>query len=84
MAERPVYRTGKDRFGNIVTLAGAFGTVSHTDAISDIEHGAEVYFVPFDGGGGAAIQVAEGQFGKYLRASWDGQQRNNLVDLPDA
>lgn len=84
MGERAVYRTGKDQYGNIVTLWGQFGSVSHVEAITEIEIGAERYFVPLDGGGGAVIDVIDGPFGKYLRANWDGQQRNNLVDLPDA
>lgn len=84
MADRAVYKTGKDQFGNILALSGEFGTVSHIDAIADIEHGVERYFVPLTGGTAAVIEVAEGQYGKYLRTNWDGQPRNNLADLPDA
>ena len=84
MADRAVYRTAKDQFGNIVGLWGEFGVVSHTDAISDIELGVERYFVPMDGGTVVPIAVNDGPYGKYLRANWDGRQRNNLVDLPDA
>jgi len=84
MADRAVYRTAKDHFGNIVGLWGEFGTVGHSDAISDIEHGVERYWVPLEGGAGSVIEVVNGAFGKYLRANWDGKQRNNLTDLPDA
>jgi hypothetical protein len=84
MADRAVYRTTKDQFGNIVALSGEFGLVSHTDAINDIEQGVERYWVPLEGGTGALVEVAAGPHGKYLRANWDGKQRNNLVDLPDA
>ena len=84
MADRPVYRTAKDQFGNIVGLWGEFGAVSHIDAIAHIEYGTENYFVPMDGGSVVPIAVNSGPYGKYLRANWDGQQRNNLIDLPDA
>ena len=84
MADRAVYRTAKDNFGNIVGLWGDFGTVSHTDAIDDIEHGVERYWVPLEGGAGSIVEVVNGAYGKYLRTNWDGQQRNNLMDLPDA
>lgn len=84
MPDRAVYRTAKDQFGNIVALWGEFGTVDHTVAIRDIEHGAERYWVPLEGGAGALVEVVNGAYGKYLRANWDGLQRNNLIDLPDA
>lgn len=84
MADRAVYRTAKDKFGNIVALWGEFGTVGHTDAIADIERGTHRYWVPLQGGAGAMVEVVDGVFGKYLRTNWDGKQRNNLADLPDA
>lgn len=84
MADRAVYRTTKDQFGNIVALWGEFGTVGHLQAIGDIERGAERYWVPLNGGSGAMIEVANGPQGKYLRANWDNSGRNNLVELPDA
>ncbi len=84
MGDRAVYRTGKDQYQNIITVWGQFGSVSHIHAIAEIELGVERYFVPMDGGGGALIEVANGPQGKYLRANWDGQARNNLIDLPDA
>ena len=84
MADRAVYRTSKDQFGNIVALWGEFGTVSHLDAIDDIEHGVERYWVPLNGGAGSIVEVAAGAHGKYLRTNWDNSGRNNLVDLPDA
>ncbi|MEP6481771.1 MAG: DUF3892 domain-containing protein [Rhodoglobus sp.] len=83
MPDRAVYRTAKDQFGNIITLWGEFGSVAHTDAIADIEQGLERYWVPLEGGSGSIIEVAQGGYGKYLRANWDKTQRNNLVDLPD-
>jgi hypothetical protein len=83
VADHAVYRTRKDQWGNIIALGGQFGLVSHSDAIVGIVAGAETYYVPMDGGGGALIEVADGHFGAYLRANWDGAERNNLTDLPD-
>lgn len=83
MADRAVYRTDKDNFGNIVALAGEFGTVSHLDAIADIELGVERYWVPLTGGSGAIVEVSAGPHGKYLRSNWDQSGRNNLIDLPN-
>lgn len=83
MADRAVYRTAKDHWGNIVGLWGEFGVVSHVDAITQIEHGLENYYVPMTGGNDVPIGVNEGPYGKYLRANWDGRARNNLMDLPD-
>ena len=78
-----MYRTRKDPWGNIVALGGEFGVISHPDAILSIERGVDLYYVPLDGGVGSIIEVANGPLGKYLRTNWDGQGRNNLVDLPD-
>ena len=83
MSELPVYRTRKDQWGNIVALGGEFGVVTHSDAIIGIQRGIDVYYVPLGNGSGAVVEVRSGQFGEYLRSNWDGQGRNNLVDLPD-
>ena len=83
MADRAVYRTTKDQFGNIVALWGEFGTVPFREAIEAIERGIERYWVPLTGGSGAMIEVGAGAHGKYLRANWDQTGRNNLIDLPD-
>lgn len=83
MPDHPVYQTGKDRWGNITALGGPFGQVSHVEAILAIEHGFAQYFVPLTDGTAVPVEVRNGPLGKYLRTNWDGQQRNNLVDLPD-
>lgn len=83
MADRPVYETRKDNWGNIVVLGGDFGAIGYLDAISEIERGLERYFVPLQGGAQAPVEVRQGAQGKYLRANWDRTERNNLVDLPD-
>ncbi len=83
MSELPVYRTRKDQWGNIVALGGEFGVVGHSDAIFSIERGIDIYYVPLGEGAGSIVEVRDGAAGKYLRSNWDGQGRNNLVDLPD-
>ncbi|MBX3099354.1 MAG: DUF3892 domain-containing protein [Salinibacterium sp.] len=83
MSELPVYRTRKDQWGNIVALGGEFGVISHDDAILSIERNIDLYYVPLEEGAGSIVEVAVGPLGKYLRSQWDGQGRNNLVDLPD-
>lgn len=83
MAELPVYRTRKDQWGNIIALGGEFGVVSHADAIRSIERGIDVFYVPLEAGTGALVEVRAGQHGKYLRSNWDGQEGNNLRNLPD-
>jgi Protein of unknown function (DUF3892) len=83
MADRAVYQTRKDEWGNITALGGPFGHVTHVDAIAHIEADMERYYVPLDDGSGAPVEIASGSLGKYLRTNWDGLARNNLVDLPD-
>ncbi len=82
MNERMVRKTEKDATGTVVALSGDFGIVEATTAITHIE-GGMAYLVPLDHGGSARIGVVHGSDGKYLRASWDDSDRNNLLDLPD-
>ena len=84
MTERAVYRTGKDRDGDITSLCGtAFGSVSKAQAIADIEGGTHSYHVPLTNGSKARVDVVNGASGKYLRSNWDGTKSNNLDDLDD-
>jgi len=78
-----VYRTRKDQWGNIVALGGEFGVITHPDAILSIERNVDLYYVPLEAGAGSIVEVRDGPHGKYLRSNWDGQGRNNLMDLPD-
>lgn len=84
MADRAVYKSGKDRDGDITSLCGSmFGSVPKATAISHIESGLHSYHVPLTNGTKARIDVVPGASGKYLRTNWDGTTRNNLDDLPD-
>lgn len=75
---RTVKATGKDGDGDIISLNGAFGTVSRAEAIRQIESGKAAYQV-----GDTPVGVVNGQNGKYLRTQADGRTRNNLDNLPD-
>lgn len=85
MADRAVYKTGKDRDGDITKLCNAGEAWSprrKADAIKDIEAGSHAYYVPWKSGR-TEIRVVNGQNGKYLRTDRDGTTNNNLDDLPD-
>lgn len=85
MAERAVYKTRKDRDGDILALCNEGTTWSprqKADAIRDIENGLHSYYVPW-ADGPTPIRVVNGPKGKYLRTDRDNTQRNNLDDLPD-
>jgi len=83
MASRAVYRSGKDKDGDITSLCGDFGKVVKADAIAQIEYRLNTYYVPLTSGAQAQITVVNGSTGKYLRSNWDGTQANNLDSLPD-
>ena len=85
MADRAVYKTGKDSQGNILSLCndGAYWSPRRkSDAISDIESGLHTYHVPWQSGR-TEIRVVQGPTGKYLRTDFDNTTRNNLDDLQD-
>jgi hypothetical protein len=85
MADRAVYKTGKDSYGDIVSLCNdsAFWSPrSKSAAISDIESGLHTYHVPWQSGR-TEIRVVQGPNGKYLRTDADNTTRNNLDDLPN-
>lgn len=85
MAERAVYKTGKNRDGDITALcnAGAYWSPrGKRDAITDIESGTHRNFVPWPEGR-TEVRVVNGAQGKYLRTDRDSTSRNNLDDLPD-
>lgn len=86
MADRPVRQTGKDRDGDITSLANfdlSWSPVSKAQAIYDIEQRVHTYHVPWVSGR-TEIRVVQGVNGKYLRTDRDATQKNNLDDLPDA
>lgn len=85
MADRAVYKTGKDKDGDITSLCNdgaAWSPRKRADAINDIETGLHTYYVPWKSGR-TDIHVVDGPNGKYLRTSRDGSSKNNLDELPD-
>lgn len=85
MADRQVTRTGKDIYGDIISLCdyGSFWSPrSKADAIRDIESGVYTYYVQWSDQR-TNIHVVHGPTGKYLRTDRDNTTRNNLLDLPD-
>lgn len=85
MADRAVYKTGKDGDGDITSLCNSGADWSprkKADAISDIENKVHTYYVPWTDGR-TEITVVNGPTGKYLRTVRDGSTKNNLDDLPD-
>lgn len=85
MADRAVYKTGKNIDGDITALcnSGAYWSPrSKQDAIRDIEADVHSYHVPWTDGR-TEIRVVQGSSGKYLRTDRDNTTRNNLDDLPD-
>jgi hypothetical protein len=86
MADRAVYKTRKDRDGDILALcngAAAWSPRPKAEAIRDIEAGLHRYYVPWADGKSTWISVVNGPTGKYLRTDKDNTSRNNLDDLPD-
>lgn len=86
MADRAVYKTGKDKDGDITKLCNGGESWSprrKAEAIADIEGGLHRYYVPWPDGKSTWISVVQGPTGKYLRTDKDSTTRNNLDDLPD-
>ena len=86
MAQRPVTRTRKDKYGDILALCQPGESWSPREkqaAIQDIETGTHSYYVPWSDGTSTWITVVNGPTGKYLRTDKDNTTRNNLDDLPD-
>ncbi|UDM20526.1 DUF3892 domain-containing protein [Clavibacter michiganensis] len=87
MADRAVRQAGKDRDGDITSLAdrgSSWSPVSKAQAIYDIENRLHTYHVPWKTAGRTEIRVVPDPKGKYLRTDSDNTTRNNLRDLPDA
>lgn len=85
MADRAVFKTGKDSDGDITKLCNEgqmWSPRMKADAISDIENGIHTYYVPWQTGR-TEVRVVHGPNGKYLRTDRDNTTRNNLDDLPD-
>jgi hypothetical protein len=85
MADRAVYKTGKDEKKNITALCNEGASWSprkSADAIYDIENEIHSYYVPWKSGR-TEITVVNGPNGKYLRTVRDDSTGNNLDELPD-
>jgi len=86
MAKRYVYKSGKDKDGDITKLCSSGADWSpwqKADAIRDIENSTHSYWVSWSDGQETEIKVVNGSTGKYLRTMRDGSTKNNLDDLPD-
>lgn len=85
MGDRRVTHTGKDRYGDILSLCNPgewWSPRSKADAIRDIEDRVNTYYVQWPEKR-TEIRVVDGATGKYLRTDRDATTRNNLDDLPD-
>ena len=76
---REVTATGKDEHGAVASLHGEWGMVSKDEAIGDIEAGRASYAVA----GGQTLEDVVGSTGKYLRSHADGNNADNLDELPN-
>ena len=84
VAVRDVYKTGKDRDGDITSLCNDLATwspVSRADAIRHIENGTHSYW---SNGSASAQIVVRSRYGrKYLTTVADADAANNLDNLRD-
>ena len=83
MADRRVTGTGKDVYGDIISLCGSWGNATKSTAISDIESGWHTYYVQDIYGSSADIHVVHGPAGKYLRTDPNSSCLDNLSTLPN-
>lgn len=83
MADRRVTKSGKDTDGDITKLCnpGAeWSPVSKADAVRHISNKIHTYYVQQPGTKRTDIHVYDG---KHLRTDPDGDDENNLDNLPD-
>lgn len=71
-----------------ITDVGGYGTTQWTlpvaEVISRIERGVEAFYVERPTGDAVDVIVARSRYGnKYLRTTADGDEPNNLLDLPE-
>lgn len=88
MADRRVFRTGKDSDGDITSLCAsgqAWSPRPKSKAISDIRSGTHTYFVRNNAGRSDIEVVRDSSVsgGEYLRTDPNGSCSDNLDDLPD-
>ena len=86
MADRPVRQTGKDRDGDITSLADGgqrWSPIPKWRAIQDIENGSHTYYVPWLSGRTEIRVITTATGAKHLRTDRDATTRNNLEDLPN-
>ena len=85
MADRAVYKTGKNADGDITALCSEgelWSPRSKANAISDIENKVHTYYVPWKSGRTEIRVVNDPKKGKHLRTDRDNTTKNNLDDLP--
>ena len=82
MADLHVTRTGKDYYGDIMSLCGWWGSTSKPVAIREIESRLHSYFVQDIYGRRANVHVVNGPTGKYLRTDSNSNCSDNLSSLP--
>lgn len=85
---RFVFRTGKDRHGDITSLCGDgwWSPRSKLDAVDDIDSGKIAYLVPGVNDVPVAVVVKRDPSvadGVFLATDPDGRPLNNLGELPD-
>lgn len=83
MADRRVTRTGKDAYGDITALCGAWGRTAKAVAIVEIESRLHSYYVQDIYGRRADVHVVNGRTGKYLRTDPNSSCSDNLDNLPN-
>ena len=86
MTKRRIIATRKDEFGYITHVrfdsAEASALLAVPEVILDLELGDHSYFVELPDQR-AVVRHARDAGGTYLRADWEPDDRNNLLDLPD-
>lgn len=83
---RRVFRTGKDKDGDITKLCNSRQTWSprlKSSAIADIEAGSIGYYVEDSRGNQAVVKVIKIGSTKHLTTTPDRSSENNLDNLPD-
>jgi hypothetical protein len=82
VADKRVTKSGKNDQGDITFLCGAWGNVSKTVAITEIENKTNRYYVEEETPA-VDVVVISGITGKILRTTADRTSKNNLDNLPN-
>jgi hypothetical protein len=82
VVERFVERVQVDSDRRVVAVAWDDGYVDAEEAAQQIQHHRVDYLVRMTDGSARRVGVVYGPHGPSLFASWDGGQRNQLLELP--